>query len=65
MLRAATPGAILAKQIEQLAILCAQTRFAGGALAQHGGKAVIEEQARTPRILARLAAPCPDRAGAA
>jgi hypothetical protein len=39
-------GAILAQQIEQLPVLRAQARIASGALAQHGGKAIIEEQTR-------------------
>jgi hypothetical protein len=43
--------AALAEQVEQLPVLRAQGPLAGGALAQHGGKAVIEEHAkRTPIV---------------
>ena len=36
--------AILAEQVEQLPVLRPQIRLAGGALAQHGGKAIVKEQ---------------------
>ena len=41
--------AVAAEQVEQLAVLCAQARLAGGALAQHGGKAVVEKHGHSSR----------------
>ncbi|GAB4481787.1 MAG: hypothetical protein OHK0018_13270 [Erythrobacter tepidarius] len=48
VLRSAAMDPILAEQVEQLPILRAQAPLTRGALAQHGGKAVIEKQAGTP-----------------